>query len=89
VTYLATVVGGLTPLFAAKDDEREVAITDAGVKIQMQVHDWETFADYELSDEALALERPARFRSSFTFDRSDIERIEAVEEALRRYLPRE
>lgn len=88
VTYLAAAMGGLTPL-AARDDEREVAVTDAGVKVQMQVHDWDSFADYDVTDDALVLERPDRLRSSFAFDREDIERLDEVEAALKRYLPRE
>lgn len=27
-------------------DEREVAVTDAGLKVRMNVHDWDTFDDY-------------------------------------------
>lgn len=85
---LATAMGTLTTL-AAASDEREVTITDAGVKVQMQFHDWDTFADYELTDDALVLERSARWRSSFEFDRDDVDDLDEVEDALKRYLPRE
>ncbi|WP_135826758.1 hypothetical protein [Halorussus ruber] len=89
VTYVAGVMGSLAPIFAGNGDEREVAVTDAGVKVQMQVHDWDTFADYDVTDDALVLERPGRFRSSFKFDREDVERLDEVETTLKRYLPRE
>lgn len=87
--YAATAMGGLTTLLAAKDDEREVKITDVGVKVKMAIHDWNTFTDYEVTDDAVVLERPKWWHSSFKFDREDIENLDEVEPALRRYLPRE
>lgn len=86
---LVTAMGGLSTLIAAKDAEREVAVTDAGLKVQMQVHDWDTFSDYEVTDDALVLERPKRRHSTFKFDREDVENLDDVEAALKRYLPRE
>lgn len=86
---VATAMGSFTALAAAKDDEREVAITDAGVKVQSTVHDWDTFADYEVTETALVLERPKRWHATFEFDREDVENLDEVDTALRRYLPRE
>jgi hypothetical protein len=88
VAYVAAAMGGLTPLLAS-DDDREIAVTDAGLKVQMQVHDWDTFTDYEVTDDALVLERPKRWHATFKFDREDVENLPEVEEALKRYLPRE
>lgn len=88
VTSLAAAMGGLTPLLAS-DDDREVAVTDAGLVVQMQVYDWDTFTDYEVTDDALVLERPKRWHSTFEFDREDVENLPEVEAALKRYLPRE
>lgn len=85
---IATAMGTLTTL-ASASDERDVAITDAGVKIQMQLHDWDAFTDFELTDDALVLERSGRLRPSFEFGRDDVDDLDAVEDALKRYLPRE
>jgi len=87
-TYVAGAMGGLTPLFAS-DNERDVAVTDAGLKVQTQVHDWDTFDDYDVTDDALVLERPKRRHSTFKFDRDDVTNLPDVEDALARYLPRE
>lgn len=85
---LAAAMGSFSALFAAKDDEREVAITDAGVKVQTSIYDWDTFADYEVTDDALILERPRYRHSTFKFNTADIENLAEVEDALRRSLPR-
>jgi len=87
VWMLPAMFSGWLPLFADSDG-KEVAVTDGGLRVERQVHDWETIERYELTDDALTLHRPAWYRADLSFDRSDIDDIDAVTGALDRYVGR-
>jgi hypothetical protein len=73
-------------LLLSDRDEREVAVTDAGLVVQQQLYGWDTIADYELTDEALVLSRTDWYRSELQYDRQDIEDLDAVTAALDKFL---
>jgi len=62
--------------------KREVAVTDAGLMVQNQLHDWDTIEGFEVTDDAVVFSRTDWYRSSFNFDPNDIDDIDAVEAAL-------
>jgi hypothetical protein len=69
-------------------DGREVAVTDRGLRVERTLHDWEGFAAFAVTDDALRLHRDAWYRSSLSFDRDDVEDLDAVVRALGRHLSR-
>jgi hypothetical protein len=69
------------PILAGSDG-KEVAVTDGGVRVERQVHDWDTVDGYELTGDALVLSRPRWYHADLSFDRSDIEDVAAVTDAL-------
>jgi len=75
------------PLLTGSDD-REVAITDGGVRVERQVHDWDTVDGYELTDDALTITRPRWYHADLSFARPDIEDLSAVTDALDQYVRR-
>jgi hypothetical protein len=88
VAGLVPALGGSAAALPAVTAEREVEVTDEGVRVGRTFHDWETFTGYAVTGEALVLCRPG-WRRSFRFDVEDVEDLEATEDALRRYLPSE
>lgn len=88
VASFAPLLGGSAGALATIDNEREVRLTDAGVRVSRTFHDWDAFAGYAVTDEALVLRRRG-WRRAFRFDRTDIEGFEAVQRTLDRHLPRE
>jgi hypothetical protein len=88
VGTLAPALGGGAAGIAGIDGEREVRITDEGVRIGRVFREWDGLSGYAVTDEALVLRRPG-WRRSLRFDRDDVEDLEDVERALGRYLPRE
>lgn len=81
---------GLLPtwlMIFRNEDGREIAVTDEGLRVEQALHEWDTFAAYERTDEALTLTRPAWYRSTQSFDLDDIDDPETVIDALSRYLP--
>lgn len=80
----------LTPLWIAisEGDGREVAIAEEGLRVDRQVHDWATVDGYELTDDALSITRTEWYRSTLSFDRSDIEDVDGVTAALDERLER-
>lgn len=69
------------------DNGREVAVTDRGLRVEQAIHEWDTFAAYERTDEALKLSRSSWYRPTQSFDLDDIDDPDAVIEELARYLP--
>lgn len=69
------------------DGGRDVAVTSAGVRLERAVHEWDGFAAYERTEDALVLTRTAWYRSSLSFDTEDIDDPDAVVDALARHLP--
>lgn len=72
-TGLFTAVGGLGTLATAlADDETELTITDEGIVTDDWLRPAETFADYELTDEELRLERGG-LNPNLSFDCADLD----------------
>ena len=87
-TTLTTFVGGLLPaVFLFATSGRELAVTDAGVRIQQSIIDWEDLAGYRLTDEKLLLVRSEWYLPTRRFDRGEVD-DEAVVEALGEFIPR-
>ncbi|WP_436910765.1 DUF5673 domain-containing protein [Halosimplex marinum] len=66
----------------ADADGREVAVADGGLRVERQIHDWDTVDGYEVSDDALTVTRPKWYHSDLSFDRGDVEDLDAVTAAL-------
>jgi len=66
----------------ADSDGKEVAVADEGLRVERQIHGWDTVDGYELTDDALTLARPKWYHSDRSFDRGDIENLDEVTAAL-------
>jgi|GEM_PF-1302694 len=75
------------PLLTGSDG-KEIAITDGGIRVERQVHDWDTVDGYELTDDALTITRPRWYHADLSFDRTDVEDLSAVTDALDEYVQR-
>lgn len=64
----------------------EVALAEEGLRVDTQIHDWDSFERYELTDHALEFTREKWYHADVAFARDDIESLDAVSEALDRYL---
>ncbi|QLH83890.1 DUF5673 domain-containing protein [Halosimplex pelagicum] len=72
----------------ADSDGREVAVAGSGLRVDRQIHDWGTVGGYELTDDALTLTRPKWYHADLSFDRADIDDLDAVTAALDEVLSR-
>lgn len=91
---LTTVFPSLTGAFAGPSgalaggsNDRETRVTDSGVRIGRVHRPWSRLASFTVTDGALVLHRPGR-RPALTFDREDVDDLDAVTGALGRHLPR-
>lgn len=75
------------PIFAGPDG-RGVTVADEGLRVERQIHGWETFDGYELTDDALLFSRTGWYRTTLSFDRDDIEDLDAVTAALDEFVER-
>jgi hypothetical protein len=66
----------------ADSDGKQVAVTDGGLRVERQVHGWDTVDGYELTDDALTLTRPRWYHSDLSFDSGDIDDLDEVTAAL-------
>ncbi|WP_436928850.1 DUF5673 domain-containing protein [Halosimplex halobium] len=85
--WLPAMFGVWIPILADSDG-REVAVADGGLRVERQIHDWDTVDGYELTDDALTVTRPKWYHSNRSFDRGDIEDLDAVTAALDEVLSR-
>mgnify|MGYP000229967355 CR=1 FL=1 len=67
---------------------KEVAVADEALRVERQLHDWDTVDGYELTDDALTLSRPRWYHADLSFDRNDVENLSAVTDALDAVLDR-
>jgi hypothetical protein len=72
----------------ADPDGKEVAVADEGVRVERQIHDWATVDGYEVTDDALTLGRSKWYHSDLSFDRDDVDDLDAVTAALDEVLAR-
>ncbi|MCU4716694.1 DUF5673 domain-containing protein [Halapricum hydrolyticum] len=68
------------------EQKQSVEITDEGVFAQGTLHEWETVDGYERDGDALRLTRTDWYRSTIQFDVEHIDDVDAVTDALDRYL---
>lgn len=82
--------GGLWTSIAllAHDDASEVAVTDAGLRVDRSVTSWDALAGYRVTDEAVELVRPQWYLPDRTFEREAIGDEAALLAGLDRFLPR-
>jgi hypothetical protein len=73
--------------FATLDEDVDCAVTDRGLRVENTVHEWENFAGYECDDGVLSVVSHGRTGTQ-RFEAEDIEDLDAVCDALGRYLPR-
>lgn len=69
-------------LLLGDHDEREITVTDTGLVVQSHLHEWDTIADYEVTEEALVFSRTDWYRSSFGFDVAGIDDLDAATTAI-------
>jgi hypothetical protein len=87
---LTTALGSLSTvlLLFANDDETELAVTDAGLRVDRSMTDWDAFEGYRVTDDQVELVRPGWYRPTRSFERSEISDEDALVEALAEFLPR-
>lgn len=64
-----------------------VQITDEGFVVQHQLHDWDTFESYDVTDDTVTLSRRRWWQMELNFDRSDIENVDQFRQTLADYIP--
>jgi hypothetical protein len=69
------------PIFAGSEG-KEVAVADGGLRVERRIHDWDTVDGYALTDDALTVTRPKWYHADRSFDRGDIDDVDAVTAAL-------
>lgn len=73
--------------FATLNEDVEASVTDCGLITDGAVRGWDTFEGYEHDDDVLSVVSHGRAGTQ-QFDADDIEDVDAVLDALDRYLPR-
>ena len=81
---LTAVSGSLVTLFA--DDSTELAVTDAGLRVDRSMTPWDDLAGYRVTDDEIKLERARRWLPSRDFDRNEIDDAAFIQ-ALNEFLP--
>ncbi|SHH64011.1 hypothetical protein [Halobaculum gomorrense] len=88
-TALTTLLGSVTTVFAALgDDDTEYVVTDAGLRVDRALHEWDEFEGYRIEDDEVVLPRSGRLRPAVTVDADAVDDLDAVATALGRFLPR-
>lgn len=85
---ITAMSGASTALLPLLDGERELAVTDVGLRIDRSVTRWAAFAGYRVTDDAVVLVGERWYRPDRRFDLEGIEDVELLTDALSRYLPR-
>ena len=81
---LSAVSGSLVTLFT--DDSTELAVTDAGLRVDRSMTPWDDLAGYRVTDDEIKLERARRWLPSRDFDRNEIDDAAFIQ-ALNEFLP--
>jgi len=88
---LTTALGSLSTallLLANDDDETELAVTDAGLRVDRSMTRWDAFEGYRVTDDQIELVRPGWYRPTRSFERGEISDEDALVEGLAEFLPR-
>ena len=87
-SLLTSVTGLLSLLFLFTDDSTDLAVTDAGLRVDRSITPWDELGSYRLTDEEIKIDRAKWWLPSRDFDREEIGDDAAFIDALREYLPR-
>jgi hypothetical protein len=90
MSAITPTLGGISTwfLFLADNDATEVAVTDRGLRVDRWFIRWQKFEGYRLTDDEIELVRPGWYRPSRSFERNEIDDVDALIEGVERYLPR-
>lgn len=83
---LSAVSGSLVALFA--DDSTELAVTDAGLRVERHVTLWDDLAGFRVTADEIEIDRARWWLPTREFDREEIDDDAALIEALDEFLPR-
>jgi len=83
---LTALSGSLVTLFT--DDSTELAVTDAGLRVERSMTPWDDLGGFRVTDDAIEIERTRWWLPSRDFDRDEIGDDAAFIDALDEYLPR-
>ena len=83
---LTALSGSLVTLFT--DDSTELAVTDAGLRVERSMTPWDDLGGYRVTDDKIEIERTRWWLPSRDFDRDEIGDDAAFIDALDEHLPR-
>jgi hypothetical protein len=88
-----SIIGSLTALSGSfvtllTDDSTELAVTDAGLRVERSMTPWDDLGEFRVTDDAIEIERTRWWLPTRDFDRDEIDDDEALIEALGEFLPR-
>jgi len=85
-----TTMGGLstTLLLLADDDGTELAVTDAGLRIERTITAWDDFQGYRVTDDSVQFVRPQWYLPARSFEREKISDEDALLDGVSEFLPR-
>jgi hypothetical protein len=85
---MLTSLGGLSSLlFLFTDDSTELAVTDAGLRVDRSITPWDDLDGFRVTDDAIEIDRAQWWLPTRDFDRDEIDDA-ALIEALAEFLPR-
>jgi hypothetical protein len=88
-TSLLTSLTGLSSLlFLFTDDSTELAVTDAGLRVDRSMTPWEDLDGFRVTDDEIEIDRAKWWLPTRDFDRDEIDDDAALIEALDEFLPR-
>ena len=87
-SLLTSVTGLLSLLFLFTDDSTDLAVTDAGLRVDRSMTPWDDLDGVRVTDEQIKIDRAKWWLPSRDFDREEIGDDAAFIDALEEYLPR-
>ena len=88
-TSLLTSLTGLSSLlFLFTDDSTELAVTDAGLRVDRSMTPWDDLDGFRVTDAEIEIDRARWWLPTRDFDRDEIDDDAALIEALDEFLPR-
>ena len=77
-----------TVLLADDDDGTELAVTDAGLRVDRTITAWDDFQGYRVTDDSVQFVRPQWYLPARSFEREKISDEDALLDELAEFLPR-
>ena len=87
-SLLTSLTGLLSLLFLFTDDSTDLAVTDAGLRVDRSMTPWDDLDGVRVTDEEIKIDRAKWWLPSRDFDREEIGDDAAFIDALEEYLPR-